>query len=124
MTLNKDWLRYGLQELASRSEQERLWTGLTPGVMASFVETACFVFGYTVLGAEMDSGRLGEKYGDIVCGKIRQLWELVQNFPEGLSPLDQINHPLMDEIRAAAQELLNSALFANDAPRLPKAGSG
>jgi hypothetical protein len=104
----------GLQELASRAEQERLWTGLTPGVMASFVETACFVFSYPLLGAEMESGLISERYGAMVGEKTEQLLKLVRNFPQGLSPLDQINHPMMEEIRAVAHELLDSALFANE----------
>ncbi len=113
MSFDRDCLRSGLQELASRAEQERLWTGLTPDVMASFVETACFVFSYDLLGAEMDSGLLSERYGDVVGEKTEQLLKLVQNFPKGLSPLAQINHPMMDEIRMVAQELLDSSLFAN-----------
>ena len=115
MTLNKDWLKSGLHELASRAEQERLWLGLEPGVMASFVETACFLFSHPVLGADMDSGRFREEYGDIICEKTEKLLKLIQNVPEGLSPSDEINHPVMDEIRAVAHELLNSELFTNKA---------
>jgi hypothetical protein len=114
MSFDKKSLRDSLWELSSRMEQERLWTGLTPGVMASFEETACYLFSYGLLGAEMESGLFSQRYGEIVGQKTEQLLNLVQNFPLGLSPMDQINHPDMDEIRAIAQDLLDSSLCAND----------
>ena len=116
MTIDKICLKSALEELASREQQERVWLGLEPGVMSSFVEMACFIFSYPLLGAAMDSGDLRKWYGKSVNEKAEKLRKLVRAFPPDLSPLDEINHPMMNEIRLVAQALLNSALFWEDAP--------
>jgi hypothetical protein len=104
--INRDVLRWCIEELASRDEQERLWLGRSQNEMSSFEEAVCGVFDDSGLTRAFESGYLEKNYSDEFCGKVNELHRAIHSVPEKLRPQEIIDHPRMEKIRILAREML------------------
>ncbi len=100
--INQQLAVWGLEELASREEQERLWlaNGSTDE-MSSFEEVICSVFDDSGVSRALDSGKLSAQLAD----KFRSLSKLIDKVPQNVPPQQQIDHPAMKAISEIALEL-------------------
>ena len=104
--MNKQNLIWGLEELSDRDMQERIWLGNSPGEMSSFVEAICSTFDDSGLGAALDSNRDKVEISPELREKALQLDRLIKSVPQTLAEIEIINHPVMQEIRIIAGEML------------------
>lgn len=114
MSINLDVLRWSLEELASVDEQRRLWLGRAKGEMSSFEEACCGVFDDSRLGLALERGGLRERYGAEVADRFERLSVLTGKVPLDLWPDEQIDLPVMAEIRSLAQAILASPMFSRE----------
>ena len=105
--INHDILRWRLEELSSREEQERLWLGNNEGEMSSFTEAICGVFDDAGLTRAIESDFLQKNYSATFCRKVNELDRTINSIPENSSPRDIIDHPQMEQIRILAGEILD-----------------
>lgn len=104
--INRDVLRWCLEELASREEQERLWLGRSQSEMSSFEEAVCGVFDDSGLTRTIESGYLEKNYSNQFCRKVNALHLAIHSMPEKLRPQEIIDHPGMEKVRILAREML------------------
>jgi hypothetical protein len=106
--MNTQNLIWGLEELSDREMQMRTWAniGNTEGEMSSFEEAICTVFDAATLGGVLDSERKRAETSPELLEIAVKLNRLVKKVPQSLAPLDIINHPSMEEVRATAEEML------------------
>lgn len=104
--IDEQALRGGLQELASREVQERLWVQGNGDEMSSFTEAICSVFDDAGVSRAMDSGVLQTYFSPEFCSKMRDLDRLVGVVPEDAAPEEVIASPEMERIRTLARRLL------------------
>ena len=110
MSINKEILRWSLEELASEEEQKRLWLGLSKDVMSSFEEAWCGVFDDSGLARFMEKGLVEIEHGDQIAQMVSHLHSLLKKLPVNAPPIEIISHPLMGEVRKACSRLLESSL--------------
>jgi len=101
-------LYQGLRELADAQLQERLWVKGDASAMSSFSEAIAYTFDDSHVGQAIDSSYLQNNFPNSFVNKILSLRKLVRAIPESSTPQDIVAHPKMQEVRAIAQELLNS----------------
>ena len=100
--IDRQTVKWGLEELASRKEQERLWlSDGSSGEVSSFTEVICQIFDGGVT-SELDSGKIAEP----IFALFRKLDALAKKIPEDDLPQEIIDHPLMTDVRAISSELL------------------
>jgi Lon protease-like protein len=104
--ISAETLRWSLEELASKEEQERLWLGRNKDEISSFEEARCGVFDDAGLTRAIDSGFLADNYSEAFCGKVDELHRSVKSIPDNSKPEDVLNHPEMERIRCLATALL------------------
>tara|TARA_R110002124_G_scaffold82445_2_gene216412 strand:- start:3143 stop:3472 length:330 start_codon:yes stop_codon:yes gene_type:complete len=104
--MNIQNLIWGLEELADREFQERVWLGKSEGEMSSFEEAVCSTFDDTGLSIILNSGRGGEQIPTELREKAIQLRHLIKRVPNDGIQLDIINHPAMKAVRSIAEEML------------------
>ena len=109
--ISLDVLRWCLEELASLEEQKRLWLGNSPGEMSTFEEAWCGVFNDAGVRRAIENGFMLDCYGSEIVDQFEYLGALLRKVPLDLKPSDQINLPILDEIRSAAKQLLESGAF-------------
>jgi hypothetical protein len=105
--INHDMLRWRLEELSNREEQERLWLGNSGGEMSSFTEAICGVFDDAGLTRAIESNFLQKNYSEAFCRKVNELDRTINSIPENSSPREIIDHPRMEQIRILASEILD-----------------
>ena len=110
MSINKDILRWSLEELANEEEQKRLWLGISKNEMSSFEEARCGVFDDSGLGRLMEKGLVASEYGTLVAEMVSHLSFLLKKMPANIPPHEVISHHLMGEIRTTCLRLLESPL--------------
>ncbi len=113
--INHQALRWALEELASRDEQEGSWLGKNPSRMSSFSEVSTRLFDDARLGDAMESGYLERSYSAALCEKAIALRDAMSEVPEGVTPDMQIQHPNMVTVRQLSLELLH--MFATEGVR-------
>ena len=111
MMFYKDRLRWSLEELASREQQEQFWLGRVPGMMSTFEEAWAGAFDDSGLWAVYDEQEFLEEYGGDVVRLIELLRSLLKKVPLNVHPSEIIPLPVLEEIRKVSQQLLQSALF-------------
>jgi hypothetical protein len=104
--MNTQKLIWGLEELSDRELQERLWTGKLDGEMSSFVEAISCTFDDSGLSRILDTGQPTEKISPEIKEKASRLDSLIRRIPQSAAPMDIIEHPLMEDVRALSAELL------------------
>ncbi len=104
--MNTERVIWGLEELSDRDFQERVWLGNSPGEMSTFEESICRTFDDTGFGAVLDSERKRAELSPVVRELGMKLDRLIKKVPYGLSTLEVINHPAMNEVRETAKEML------------------
>jgi hypothetical protein len=104
--MNTQNLIWGLEELSDRNFQERVWLGKSVTEMSSFVEAICHTFDDSGLADTLDSERKRSEMSPDLREIALKLDRLVKKVPQGLTPLDIINHPAMKEVREIAEEML------------------
>lgn len=104
--MNIQNLIWGLEELSDRDLQEKLWTGKVDGEMSSFVEAISSTFDDSGLGRILDSDQPTDQISPEVKEKATRLDRLIKRVPQSAAPLDVIQHPVMDDVRVLAAELL------------------
>jgi hypothetical protein len=74
--------------------------------MSSFVEAVCATFDDSRLGIVLDSERKRSELAPDLREIAIKLRYIVKKVPQGLSPLEEINHPAMQEVREIAEKML------------------
>lgn len=100
----------GLEEPSDKSEQERLWARIkNDGTeMSSFTEAICCMFDSTGLGDLLNKDTPIDRIPRQQASNLRRLRKLAGSISEDLSPIEQIEHPVMREIRQVAAETLRA----------------
>ena len=109
--ISLDVLRWCLEELASIEEQRRLWLGNAPGEMSTFDEAGCGVFDDSGVTRGIRNGFMLDRYGSEIVNQFESLSALIRKLPPGLKPDEEIEHPIMGQIRATAKRILESGAF-------------
>jgi hypothetical protein len=106
--INRNVLLWSLEELASKSEQERLWDGPSDSKeISSFTEAVCGVFDDAGITRALEKGYLKSHFSSDLCQKVQELDALISHVPHyGVAPREVIEHPGMTKIRKVASELL------------------
>ena len=107
ISANYNELKWGLEELSNKEEQLRLWCGVAneSNEISSLSEASCSVFNYDVeriLSNKQASFSLPIENVSL----LRELSKKLKAIPSGLSPLEQVEHPEMEEVRRLASDLL------------------
>ena len=108
MDLNIEDIIWGLKELSDKSEQERLWAGIgnDGDEISSFTEAICCTFDHTGLSKLIEKGGTSERIPPSQIQELEQLSILCKSIPNQLSPMEEIDHPLMIKVRFAAARIL------------------
>ena len=97
---------WGLEELADRDFQERVWLGNSENEMSSFTEAVCTTFDDTglsvALASKNENGQISTEFRE----KAIHLRRLLKDIDESLGPRAIITHPKMAKVRDAAKEML------------------
>ncbi len=104
--MNMQNVIWGLEELSDRDYQERVWLGNSPGEMSTFEEAVCQTFNDSGFGAVLDSERKRAELSPVLRELGMKLRRLLKKVPYDLSPLEEINHPAMKDVRETAKEML------------------
>jgi len=104
---NYNELIWGLEELASKELQLRLWCGFenNSNEISSLSEVRCSIFNYDVsriLDGQLAFFRLSEKS----VSKLRELRKMLKSIPSNVAPVEQVEHNNMPEIRTLAEALV------------------
>ena len=105
--MNVQKLIWGLEELADQELQKKLWAGKSDGEVSSFTEAICVTFDDSGLGNMIDSNKNSEITPEEFIIKAKRLDAIQKRIPDSLTPDDVIKHPLMNEVRALAADLLS-----------------
>ncbi|MCE5197983.1 MAG: hypothetical protein ABFD54_13790 [Armatimonadota bacterium] len=97
-----------LRELADENYQRRVWTSSSGPEMSSFDEDVCGLFDDSGLGDELD--KPGPVFSEVIDRHLRVLDARLQSIDARCHPLEVIQDPRMEEVRAQAKHLLD--LFA------------
>ena len=101
--INKQSVIWALEELASRTEQVRLWlSDGSTGEVSSFTEAICGVFDDGGVSRALESDRLTNE----LATRFKNLETYIGKIPEDLPPQEQIDHPAMKDIAKISQELM------------------
>jgi len=108
MSVNVQGVIWGLEELANKAEQERLWLsdGKDGREVSSFDEAFCCTFDDTGLSSLLDKGEVSERIPPAQIESLKHLSVLLKSIPSHLGPRDEIDHPVMIEIRKLAAEIM------------------
>jgi hypothetical protein len=106
MRINFQMIEWGLEELSSRFEQERLWLGTDQCEISSFEEAVCSVFTDSLLDLVMQSDS-PTGLGIAEEEKFNLLGRLVDSVETDCQPEIVINSPEMTKIRRVSSELLD-----------------
>lgn len=107
--MNRDHLRWGLEELASQSKQERLWPGPREdsNEVSCFAEAVCVAFDHGGLGRELDDP------DSLLTPEFRAAAEHLNTCIDAIDPefqysmdIEIIRSEPMRRLRVAAAELL------------------
>ena len=100
--INRRSVIWGLEQLASRSEQERLWlSDGSSGEVSSFTESICGVFDDGGVSRALDTNKLPHS----LAAKFRELSKYIDLVPQNVSPQIQIDHPAVAKIAKISLEL-------------------
>lgn len=111
---NYNELKWGLEELASKEEQLRLWCGLgnDAGEISSLSEARCSVFNFDVdriLSGKEATFNLPSE----VVSRLIELRKQLKLVPNELSAREQVEDPAMDPVRRLSYEIMEK-LSAGD----------
>lgn len=108
ISANYNDLKWGLEEFSSKDEQLRLWCNIAneKREISSLDEACCSVFNYDVTRL-LDGQKADFDLPDKIITLLRALHKKIRLIPSGLSPVEQVEHPEMDEVRRIASELLS-----------------
>jgi hypothetical protein len=104
--MNKQNLIWGLEELCDREFQERVWLGKSETEMSSFVEAVCHTFDDSGLADTLDSEEKSAMIEQVIRDNALKLRHLLKKIPQSLSQREIIDHPMMQEVRDSAKEML------------------
>lgn len=118
--INKDMLQWGLEELASEKEQERLWLGNADGEMSSFEEAVCNIFDDSGLSKTLESKTSSEKYPAEFTSLVGNLSQAIGHVDSNnIKPKELIDSDAMAEVRESASRVIlyltaNESVFNTD----------
>lgn len=106
MTLNRQRLIWGLEELADKEAQRRVWTGRSTTEMYSLEEALSAVFDMSRF-SELDQKRtLGNYLDDISISENKSIGSIAAGISAVLVEDDLIDSPQMSEIRKISAKLI------------------
>ena len=108
MSVNIEGVIWGMEELADKAEQERLWLsdGREGRAASSLDEAMCCTFDDTGLSILIENGRGSERIPPAQIESLKQLLSLCKSIPSHLTPRETIDHPVMNEVRKLAAVVL------------------
>lgn len=99
---------WGLEELASLEEQNRLWIGNSTEEMSTYEEAVCHVFDDSGLGAELDSLEKRKRYQAEFLNLTNELRSVTRGSTlRNLPPTELIETKEMEVIRSLSKKLLD-----------------
>ena len=105
---NYNELKWGLEELASKEDQIRLWcnVGNDSNEISSLTEATCIVFNLNVERI-LENKNAAFDLPNEAISLLMDLSKKLEFVPEDISPEKQVEHPVMDEVRTIAKKLLS-----------------
>lgn len=104
---NYNELKWGLEELASKEEQLRLWCGLgnDSGEISSLSEASCSVFNFDV-DRILSGKEAAFNLPNEVISRLIELRKQLKLVPNELSAKEQVEDPAMKTIRRLSYEII------------------
>jgi len=118
--INKDMLQWGLEELASEKEQERLWLGNAEGEMSSFEEAVCNTFDDSGLSKTLESKTASANYPSEFTKLVGKLSQAIGRIDaNSITPRELIDSDALVEVRECASRVIvfitaNGSIFDTD----------
>jgi hypothetical protein len=107
-TIQWERLRWALDELSDKRQQELLWLGQVEGEMSTFEEWICGVFTDSGLDEVLYHNRQVLGFTPEMRLLAEKLSKLVAKLPKSGHPSEVIDHPVMPEVREVAKAFLLS----------------
>lgn len=95
---------YGLEQLANRATQERLWlSDGTSGEVSSYDEVIYKIFGNSGVRRSLERDELPPDL-TILFSRLNRL---LKKIPQDIAPLEIMDHPLMKDVKQVSMDLLS-----------------